>query len=397
MHRSILIGIVATALTTVPLAACGGHHHRAVIHVPGDAPGLDQAVAQAHSGDTIVVGRGTYPGGVTVPRRLSNLTIRGVDRNGVVLDGGNRRKNGIVVHADGVSILNMTAHNFLENAIYGEDVTGFRAAYLTAWDIQGYGIYAEGSTDGVIEHDYVSGAADAAYYIGECRPCRSTISQVVARRSAVGYSGTNAGTALTIRDSLWSENGAGILPNTYANEKDPPEEDIVIVGNVVRRSGRAQVPIHTPLAGFIGIGIAIAGGNGNVVRGNSVQDSERYGIAIFPTAQRVSFRPEGLLLRPYWHPHGNRIVRNHVSGSGRADLALARCVGRGNCFTGNDAVSALPPALRSGGCPASGDPTVAAALTAPVSLMFDRTIRRRQPPGFASLPPPPPQPNMPGR
>jgi Right handed beta helix region len=388
---------IATALTTVPLAACGGHHHKAVIRVPDDARSLTQAIAQADAGDTIVVGRGTYPGGVTVPERLSNLTIRGVDRNGVVLDGRNRRKNGIVVHADGVSILNMTAHNFLENAFYWEDVTGFRGAYLTAWNIQGYGIYAEGSTDGVIEHDYVSGAADAAYYIGECRPCRSTISHVVARRSAVGYSGTNASTALTIRDSLWDENGAGILPNSYANEKDPPEEDVVITGNVVRRSGRAPVPIHTPLAGFIGIGIAIAGGNGNVVRGNSVQGSERYGIAIFPTARRVSFRPEGLQLRPYWHPRGNRVVGNRVSGSGRADLALAAGVGRGNCFTGNEAVSMRPPALQIAGCPTSGDPAVAAALTAPVAVMFDRAIRRRHPPGFASLPAPPPQSSLPER
>jgi parallel beta-helix repeat protein len=386
---------IATALTTVPLAACGEHHHRAVIRVPDDVPSLTQAIAQAHSGDTIVVGRGTYPGGLTVPKRLSNLTIRGVDRNKVVLDGRNRRKNGIVVHADGVSILNMTAHDFLENAFYWEDVTGFRAAYLTAWNIQGYGIYAEGSTDGVIEHDYVSGAADAAYYIGECRPCRSTISHVVARRSAVGYSGTNASTALTIRDSLWDENGAGILPNTYANEKDPPEEKIVITGNVVRKSGRAPVPIHTPLAGFIGIGIAIAGGNGNIVRGNTVQDSERYGIAIFPTARRVSFRPEGLKLRPYWHARGNRVVRNHVSGSGRADLALSAGAGRGNCFARNVAGSMLPPALRTGGCLATGDSSVAAALTAPVAVMFDRTIRRRRPPGFASLPAPPPQPNLP--
>ena len=45
---------------------------------------------------------------------------------------------------------------------------------------------------GLVENDYVSGAADAAYYIGECNACRSTIRHVVARLSAVGYSGTNA-------------------------------------------------------------------------------------------------------------------------------------------------------------------------------------------------------------
>ena len=53
--------------------------------------------------------------------------------------------------------------------------------------------------------------------------------------------------------------------------------------NVVTRSGRAPVPIRTALAGFVGIGIAIAGGNENVVGRNRVTGSERYGVAIFPT------------------------------------------------------------------------------------------------------------------
>ena len=41
------------------------------------------------------------------------------------------------------------------------------------------------------------------------------------------------------------------------------------------------MPIHTALAGFVGIGIAIAGGNENAIHDNRVTGSERYGIAIF--------------------------------------------------------------------------------------------------------------------
>jgi hypothetical protein len=254
-------------------------------------------------------------------------------------------------------------------------------------------VYSEGSADGVIDHVYVSGAADAAFYIGECRPCRSTISHVVARRSAVGYSGTNASGSLVIRDSLFDENGAGILPNTYANEERPPQASITIANNVVRRSGRAPVPIHTPLAGFIGIGIAIAGGNDNVVRGNRVTDSERYGIAVFPTARRVDFRATTPM--PYWRPKGNRVVLNAVTGSGVADLALAAGVGTGNCFVGNTADMTLPAALDTGRrCgPQRGDDSVAAALTAPIGQMFDETVARRRPPPFTAGPPAPPQPS----
>ena len=115
--------------------------------MPGDAPTLQLAIAKANPGDTIVLDVGTYPGGNVVPVAKRDITIRGVDRNDVVLDGADQRKNGIVVHADGVSLLNMSAHNFIENAFYWEDANRFRGSYLTAWNVRGYGIYVE---DGVM-------------------------------------------------------------------------------------------------------------------------------------------------------------------------------------------------------------------------------------------------------
>ena len=369
----------------------------AEIRVPQDVPTLQLAIARARPGDTIVLDAGTYPGGNVVPRAKHDLTIVGIDRNQVVLDGSDTRKNGIVVHADGVSLLNMSAHNFLQNAFYWEGADHYRASYLTAWNVQGYGIYIEDGEQGVLDHDYVSGAADAAYYVGECRPCRATISQVVAALSAVGYSGTNA-TGVLIRDSLWDRNGAGILPNTYANEALPPQARTTIVRNTVTNSGRARVPIHTVLAGFVGIGIAVAGGNQNAIRDNRILRSERYGIAVFPTARFVTFRPVRSDPGPPWRPHGNRIVQNVASGSGVADLALAKGSGKGNCFRANVVRTTQPRRLQTPACAgvsARGDNRVASALTARLRVMFEETMRRRRPPPYTSMPIPPAQPNLP--
>jgi hypothetical protein len=372
---------------------------RSTIRVPQDEPTIPQAIKRAGPGDTIVVDRGTYLGGIVVSKAKHDLTIRGVDRTDVVLDGGDVRRNGISVYADGVSILNLSAHNFPVDAFHWHGVDRFRASYLTIWNVGRYGIYAEDGERGTVDHDYVSGAADAAYYIGECRHCRATLSHVVARLSAVGYSGTNA-SEVTIRDSVWDRNGAGILPNTYANEEHPPQARARIVRNTVTGSGRAPVPISTPLAGFIGIGIGIAGGHENLVQTNRVGGSERYGIAVYPTARRIVFDP-GVQRDPGppWRPRGNRVSRNVVSGSGRADLALARGVGSGNCFVRNTAATSLPRGLNVPRCaptPPPGDARVAAELTAGVHKMFEATMRRRQPPPYASMPAPPSQPNMPG-
>jgi hypothetical protein len=391
------VALVALASGTTAVGATGAPVSSREIRVPDDAPTLQVAIARSTPGDTILLAAGTYPGGNVVPAAKHDLTIRGADRTDVVLDGDDRRRHGIVVRADGVSILNLSAHSFRGNAFYFVGADRYRAAYVTAWNLEGYGIYAEDSERGRLDHSYVSGAADAAYYVGECRPCDAVVEDVVGTVSAVGYSGTNA-SDVVIRDSVFDRNGVGILPNTYANEALPPEARTTIVRNTVTGSGRARVPIRTALAGFVGIGIALAGGNDNIVSSNRVTGSERYGIAVFPTARYVSFNPRIPEPGPRWRPRGNRIVRNIVTGSGRADLALSAGSGRGNCFAANTARTRLPRDLEAAGCPRGpvrGDDGVAAGLTRPVRVMVAETLRRRDPPPYRTMPPPPPQPNMP--
>jgi hypothetical protein len=385
--------IVALAPTSASRAAAD------VIRVPQDAPTIQAAVDAAGQHDTILVDRGTYPGGVVVPPPKTGITIRGVDRNAVVLDGDGQRDNGVVVHADGVTLQNLSAHDFRANGFYWEDVSGFTGSYLTVWNVLGYGIYSEGSTDGVIEHDYVSGAADAAYYVGECKPCRTTLRNLVARLSAVGYSGTNASGGLVIRDSRWDRNGAGILPNTYANEHDPPQESALVFGNVVTSSGRARVPLNTPLAGFYGIGIGIAGGNRNGVVGNTVTASRRYGIAVFRTAYAIPPPPQSTdptPTGPPWRPQGNIVRQNVVRRSGLADLALSSSARGGNCFRANRVTTTLPRRLQRRSCGrAGGDRIVARALEAPIGTMIAQAGRVLRPVPYTSLPAPPPQPSAP--
>jgi hypothetical protein len=379
------------------VGAAGTRASAEEIRVPGDAATLQLAISRAEPGDTIVLAPGRYPGGAVVPASKRNLTIRGEDRNGVVLDGGDQRRDGILVRADGVSILNLSAHSFRRNAFYFVGADDYRLSYVTAWNVGAYGVYAEDSEHGLIDHDYVSGAADAAYYVGECRPCDAVLAHLVAKLSAVGYSGTNA-SDVAIRDSLWDRNGAGIVLNSYANEAFPPQARNTIERNTITDSGRARVPIRTALAGFVGIGIAVAGGNDNVVRANRVTRSERYGIAVFPTARFVSFNLSAPEPGPPWRPRGNRILRNTVTGSGRADLALSTGAATSNCFSANRAATTRPSDLQTPACTgvsAQGDASVAAALTRRVRVMVEETLRTRNPPPYDSMPTPPRQPSMP--
>src|SRR4029453_17529455 len=108
------------------------------IRVPQDAATVPLAIARAQPGDSIVLAAGTYPGGYVVPEGKDAITVRGVDRNTVVLDGGNTRKDGILVRADGVSILNLSAHNFRRNAFYWLPPHPSCGRSLPPWDLRAH-------------------------------------------------------------------------------------------------------------------------------------------------------------------------------------------------------------------------------------------------------------------
>ena len=68
------------------------------------------------------------------------LTIRGLDRNEVILDGEFELDNGIrVLGAGGVAVENMTARNYTFNGFFWTGVDGYRGSYLTAYRNGDYG------------------------------------------------------------------------------------------------------------------------------------------------------------------------------------------------------------------------------------------------------------------
>src|SRR5262249_39695017 len=75
--RSVAAVCIVVAAAVLP-AAGSGRSSASEIRVPQDAATLQLALAWAEPGDTIVLDRGVYPGGVTVPGSKHDLTIRGV-------------------------------------------------------------------------------------------------------------------------------------------------------------------------------------------------------------------------------------------------------------------------------------------------------------------------------
>ncbi|MDQ4108755.1 MAG: right-handed parallel beta-helix repeat-containing protein [Actinomycetota bacterium] len=302
------------------------------VRVPQDAPTIQQAVDRAEPGGLVLVAAGVYREAVVVTTPY--LTIRGMDRNDTILEGDFELANGIhVIEADGVAVENLTARHFLLNGFSWSEVLGYRGSFLTAHTNGDHGIQAFGSRWGQLDHSYASGSPDAGFSIGACNPCDALITDVLAEHNVLGYSGTNAGGDLVIVNSEWRENLAGIVPNTLDSEPLAPQQDVLIAGNHVHHNnsttGYAKDHRFVPN----GMGIVVAGGRGNRVVGNLVEDQTTYGIAMIPIVDTN-----------LWPTGENEVRNNVVRRSGRADLTLAAPSFGGDCFESNDSSTSQPAA-----------------------------------------------------
>jgi hypothetical protein len=375
------------------LPSCGGTPQTRIIRVDAGGTSIQDAVQRAQPGDIVEIGPGRYHEAVRVDR--PNITIRGEDRNAVVLDGQDKLTNGFLVAANGVAIENLTIHGYVQNGIvfngaekvsrgkgvdpsknYGagsQVLDGYAARFITAYNNGLYGIYAFASRNGVIEDVYVSGHPDSGIYIGQCKPCNATVQRATAERNAIGYYGTNASGGVVVAQSVFRKNRLGIAPNSQKAERLAPQEDTVIVGNIVESNDDPLAPAIPQ--GFYGAGIAVGGGLRNLVTRNVVKENSFVGIVV--------------LTLDAFTPEGNRIVGNLVTGNG-TDLIYApsgTSAADGNCFAGNSFSTSLPTGIEST-MPCDGTSTLSSVplLRTPIA-----------PPGvdYRLLPAPIPQPTMP--
>ncbi|MFW6449261.1 MAG: right-handed parallel beta-helix repeat-containing protein [Halobacteriota archaeon] len=345
---------------------------------------IQAAVDAAESETLVLVSPGVYEESVTV-HDTPRLTIRGADRDGVIVDAGFEGRPGITATADDVVVENLTVTGG-SYGVYWSGVEGYRASHVVAYNnsapgINGYGIYAFNSEHGRFEHCYASGSDDAGFYIGESQPAHAVITDCLAEGNAMGFSGTNAGGDFVIKDSVWRDNVVGIVPNTLDSQAGAPQGHVAggvrIEGNEVHSNNDLTAPNSDWAHPIHGCGVAIAGGTRNDVVDNVVRNQANYGIAVTP-----------ILDDDFYRPDGNAVERNDVSGSGRVDLALAAPAGD-NAFADNDFGSARPAFIerRDG---SFGDPWVfltlfASYLQTELGDVPGGDVRDQPPPSEASL------------
>ena len=336
---------------------------------------IQAAVNAANKGDWILVAPGDYHetddissppppsqasigwfGGVDI--ETSDIHLRGMNRNSVIVDGTNATasvpcssaqsdqnlgyngegRNGILVwQANGVTVDNLTVCNFLSgsdpsgNEVWWDGgnpskigLKGYEGSYLTAtstyfassespsqpgYDLRvcslcaQYGIFASHAKGpATLSQLYGSNMSDSGVYVGACsKACGVTIDSATMEYNALGYSGTNSGGQIIVQNSTFDNNKDGFDTNTALSGDLPPPQDGRCPGNKPL-PGSVQVPGSNPPVYSCW-----------VFQHNVVEDNNNPNVPIVGTA---SLGPTGTGMT--------------ISG-GRYDTVT------GNTFSGNDA------------------------------------------------------------
>jgi len=341
--------LLAVILGSSFVGACGSDVAQPQTRVvPTDYPTIQTAVDEAQPGDMVLVEPGTYKEKVMI--ETEGITLRGVDRNTVVIDGADKFANGITVTSNGVTVENLTVRRFQQNGVLFTGVLpsetgkrgaaagdtsvldGYRISHVTAYNNGLYGIYVFASRNGVIENSYASGHPDSGIYVGQCKPCNVVMTNLLAENNAIGYYGTNASDNVWLVSSEFSRNRLGIAPNSQEAEKLAPQSSTVVAGNIVGDNDNPNAP-KIP-EGFFAAGIAVGGGTKNVVTKNKVFGHDGAGIIILPLN--------------VFNPIDNEISKNVLTNNA-VDLVYINKDGnaRGNCFSQNSFTSSRPQKIES--------------------------------------------------
>ncbi|WP_034648254.1 nitrous oxide reductase family maturation protein NosD [Cellulomonas sp. HZM] len=394
LSRPLTALLAACALVAVlATTACGGSGgDRSLVHVPGDVATITKAVDRVAPGGTVLIAPGVYDEQVVVGKR--DVTIRGEDRDAVVVDGGGRRPYGVVATADGVRIENLTVRR---TTFYGVLVTGlhdengpsahdgqgythldpdkfppvqrFSIDHVTATDNGLYGIYAFDANHGVIRDSYASGSADSGFYVGQCRSCDILVQGNVAERNAVGFENANASDSVVIVGNRFSGNRVGMTLISNYQEAFTPQRANTVVGNLVSDNQQADTPEQA--TGGWGIGLGISGGQDNVLLRNRITGNVRAGVLLANTEDLAAT--------------GNTFTDDVLTGNGVAvaNVSAARAPASGNCVT--PAAAPTLPADLLADCHGTQPTGTLPAVDVPAGTSF---LEVAAPPAQPSMPDP---------
>jgi hypothetical protein len=315
---------------------------------------IQSAVNASGKGATVQIKPGTYSEGVVVQgHRHDGLTIEGMGKkpSAVYLNGTNARVQGNPAQnaIEGAKVNNLTLENMKEehyhaNGFFIQSCKNYLMKNLIAGFNHAYGLYVFRCVGGRMTQSTGFGNGDSAFYIGgtpfQKKPVWSSVDHDTGYKNVLGYSGTNS-KYVRITNSMFYNNGAGIVPNTLASEPFQPATNGVIANNKIfwndfdyYRPGSPVKTVSSGLAGGslnypVGAGIIFFGTTGWVAKNNQIFGNWLWGGAAFSDPTNTSGKAENV---------DNKFINNQMGANGKDPNGVDFFndgSGHGTCFANN--------------------------------------------------------------
>ncbi|MGQ7814524.1 parallel beta-helix domain-containing protein [Metapseudomonas furukawaii] len=303
-----------TPLAALIVAACisGTVSSAELIVKPGQS--IQGIVKQAKDGDTILVEPGRYLESVYIDKQ--NITLKSIEPRGAVLDGENKRNDGIIASGHGVVIDGFMVKGYKGNAIMTQGANNFK---IVNNEVAGafYAIFPQFGKNGLVQGNKIYGAEDAGIYVGMSD--NIDVLDNEAHGNVLGLEFENTRNALMAGNKVYG-NTTGIMLSLVPGLPVKTSQHVIIRDNEVRDNNLKNFAPASSIAASVpsGLGMIIIGYDDVTVENNRIEDNR--GGAIFVVDNATFGLTDDPKVDPY--PDNVHVMHNTYVNNGEKPEGL---------------------------------------------------------------------------
>lgn len=347
-------------MTAFLLFSC---HKEDIIHLKYGPPdivvkqgsSIQAAINKANNGDVILIEPGVYKEAVLISK--PGIKLIGKSEREVIIENPGEENNGIRVtdEGDDFTLSNLTIKGFERNGVILIGVNKYVLSHITAINNGAYGLFPIRSQNGVIEHCTAIGHNDTGIYIGQSNGAELKFN--TAYENVNGINIENCSNVIATKNHCYN-NTAGILVVLLPGLNVKESDNIQVIHNHVSNN---NLPNFANPGGFeaivpSGSGILFVGADNSIIQNNQVTGNNFVGVAVVSTlviGQLAGLPPEAFAdIEPL--ANNVRVISNVVLKNGgvpptglplpAVDL-LWDGSGSGNCWSKNNYKTSFPQTL----------------------------------------------------